>query len=71
MTTERDDLLQELNLIPDLESDEIADEEIGDEVPVVHYDITSYGIDFDVEGLIKRLKSIPLHTSPYDRHLIH
>ena len=40
-----EDLLEETN-------DELSPEE---EAPQLHYDITSYGIDFDVEGLVKRL----------------
>ena len=43
----------EQNELVDLESD--AEIESDDEAPLVHYDITSYGIDFDVEGLVKRI----------------
>lgn len=70
MSTERDDLLKELDLISDIESDEVADDEVSDDVPVVHYDITSYGIDFDVEGLIKRLKREAIVVPDYQRKFV-
>ena len=43
---------------PDILMDEaqIEDEnEIEEVVPNLRYDITSYGVDFDVEGLVRRL----------------
>lgn len=70
MPTERDNLIKELDLIADLESDENQDDDVEDEVPVVHYDITSYGIDFDVEGLIKRLKRNAIVVPDYQRKFV-
>ncbi len=70
MATERDELLEELQLLSDIENDELGDGETSDEVPVVHYDITSYGIDFDVEGLIKRLKRDAIVVPDYQRKFV-
>lgn len=70
MPTERDELIEELGQIPELESDDNVNDETGDEVPVVHYDITSYGIDFDVEGLIKRLKRDAIVVPDYQRKFV-
>lgn len=69
MTDERKELEEELNLLADIESDEVEID--GDEdTPVVHYDITSYGIDFDVEGLIKRLKRNAIVVPDYQRRFV-
>lgn len=70
MPTEREELLEELASLPDLESDDAADESNSDDVPVVHYDITSYGIDFDVEGLVKRLQRENIIIPDYQRKFV-
>lgn len=70
MPTEREELAEELRLISDIEADESLDEDELDEAPVVHYDITSYGIDFDVEGLIKRLKRDAIVVPDYQRKFV-
>lgn len=70
MPTEREELLEELSAISDIESDDSSEDETSDEVPVVHYDITSYGIDFDVEGLIKRLKRDTIVVPDYQRKFV-
>lgn len=67
MPTEREELIEELNSLPDLEADGNDDE---NDVPVVHYDITSYGIDFDVEGLIKRLARNAIVVPDYQRKFV-
>lgn len=70
MPTQREELLEELDAISDIESDDSNEDETADEVPVVHYDITSYGIDFDVEGLIKRLKRNTIVIPDYQRKFV-
>lgn len=69
MPTEREELIEELARISDIESDDSIDEAV-DDVPVVHYDITSYGIDFDVEGLVKRLKRDAIVVPDYQRKFV-
>lgn len=69
MPTEREELIDELFQLESIESDE--DEALEpNEVPVIHYDITSYGIDFDVEGLIKRLKRNAIVVPEYQRKFV-
>lgn len=69
MPTERDELLEELNSLADIEADG-SDDENAEDVPVVHYDITSYGIDFDVEGLMKRLDRNAIVVPEYQRKFV-
>lgn len=54
--------------IIDLESDAEIDNE--DEAPLVHYDITSYGIDFDVEGLVKRIGRGTILVPEFQRNYV-
>jgi hypothetical protein len=56
----------------DVEIEEPVGEELmeGDEAPSVHYDITSYGIDFDVEGLVKRLKRDAILIPEFQRNYV-
>ncbi len=70
MPTKREELVEELNSITDIEADENGEDESEDEAPVVHYDITSYGIDFDVEGLIKRLTRDTIVIPDYQRKFV-
>lgn len=70
MATERDELLQELESLPELEGDEEDNSIDDDETPVVHYDITSYGIDFDVEGLVKRIRRGTIIIPEFQRKFV-
>ena len=72
MTTDREELLEELRQLPELEGDAEDEEDNleGDDVPVVHYDITSYGIDFDVEGLVKRVRRQTIITPDFQRNFV-
>lgn len=69
MATIREELEQELDSLPDLEADS-GDETPEEEVPPVHYDITSYGIDFDVEGLVKRIKRNAIVIPEFQRKFV-
>lgn len=70
MTSIRDELVEELNSLPEMEGD--AEDEIPgeDEAPLVHYDITSYGIDFDVEGLVKRIQRHTIVIPEFQRKFV-
>lgn len=70
MTTERDELLEELASLPELEGEDESDTSDGDEAPYVHYDITSYGIDFDVDGLVKRLRRGAIVIPEFQRKFV-
>jgi len=52
----------EVSVEDDAESDEI--------VPLVSYDITSYGADPDVEGLVRRLKRSEILIPPFQRDYV-
>jgi hypothetical protein len=68
MASEREDLLEELASLPDIEGDENSDEE--DAAPLVHYEITGYGIDYDVEGLVKRLRREAILIPEFQRKFV-
>ncbi|WP_169735653.1 DUF262 domain-containing protein [Microvirgula aerodenitrificans] len=85
MTSTNNDQLEELNSalefegnIPDNEpdvdevEDEDEDEDNGEsgEAPPLHYDITSYGVDFDVEGLVKRIKRRAIIIPDFQRKFV-
>lgn len=70
MTTEREELLEELESLPDLEGEDESDTTNGDEAPFIHYDITSYGIDFDVDGLVKRLRRGAIVIPEFQRKFV-
>lgn len=56
LPTQTDNAAQMSDAIePDLPDDVMDDAESDDEVSVERYDITSFGADYDVEGLVKRL----------------
>ena len=38
--------------------------------PLVRYDITSYGIDYDVEGIVRRLQRGEIFMPPYQRSFV-
>ncbi len=49
----------------------VEDEAIEiEEAPIARYDITSYGIDFDVEGLVKRIKRGDIFIPPFQRSFV-
>lgn len=70
MPSTRDELLEELNSLPDLEGDASDDASDEDEAPALHYDITSYGIDFDVEGLVKRIGRQTIVVPEFQRKFV-
>jgi uncharacterized protein with ParB-like and HNH nuclease domain len=51
---------------------EVIDEAASDDstVPPVQYDITSYGADYDVEGLVKRLNRGDILIPPFQRNYV-
>ena len=53
----RADLVADENVHDDTETDDIA----GEVAQSVRYRITSYGADFDVEGLVRRLNAARHH----------
>ena len=36
-------------------------------VPVIRYDITSFGADYDVDGLVRRMKRKEIYAPPFQR----
>ena len=51
--------------------DEVLDETESDSsVPVEKYAISSFGIDFDVEGLVRRLRKGDIYVPPFQRNFI-
>ncbi|MDO6773726.1 DUF262 domain-containing protein [Shewanella sp. 3_MG-2023] len=56
------ELDEELNI-----EDEAVEEE---EEAITRYDITSYGIDFDVEGLVKRVNRGDIFIPPFQRNFV-
>ena len=50
------------------EEEDVVDETVGDElVPEVSFDVTSYGSDPDVEGLVRRMKRSEILIPPFQR----
>lgn len=70
MPSIRDELIDELNTLPELEGDAPDETPEGEEAPPVHYDITSYGIDFDVEGLVKRIRRQAIIVPEFQRRFV-
>lgn len=65
--------LEDLEGVPssgndDTETDDASDEETAS--PPVRYDVSSYGWDSDVEGLVKRLKSDDIRVPRFQRGLV-
>lgn len=53
------------------ELENVEDEAIEiEEEPITRYDITSYGVDFDVEGLVKRIKRGDIFVPPFQRNFV-
>jgi len=62
-------------IVDDLQENEdkqVIDESLEDEsiVPPVQYDITSFGADYDVEGLVKRLDRGDILIPPFQRNYV-
>ncbi|HQQ35211.1 MAG TPA: DUF262 domain-containing protein [Rugosibacter sp.] len=70
MSSIRDELIDELNSFPELEGDAPDDLPEEGEPPPLHYDITSYGIDFDVEGLVKRIRRNAILIPDFQRKFV-
>ena len=62
----RDALVADENVYDDTETDDVA----GDVVKSVRYRITSYGIDFDVAGLVRRLDQGSVFVPPFQREFV-
>lgn len=64
--------LEELqNGLPPIEDAEVEDEAVQDDtVASVRYDITSFGIDFDVEGIVRRLRRGEIFIPEFQRNFI-
>jgi len=49
-------------------SDQVIDESENDSsVPVIRYDITSFGADYDVDGIVRRMKRKEIYAPPFQR----
>ncbi len=54
-----------------LDEDEVEDEAEKDEtVRPVQYEITSFGADYDAEGLVKRLQRGDIYIPPFQRSFV-
>ena len=62
----REALVADENVYDDTETDDVA----GEVVKSVRYRITSYGIDFDVAGLVRRLDQGSVFVPPFQREFI-
>ena len=54
----------------DVDNNIIDDSENDDSAPQVRYDITSYGVDFDVEGIVRRLDDGDIVIPKWQRSFI-
>lgn len=66
MTGRVEELKSELQDLENIEDDSDVDDS---EAPT-RYDITSYGIDFDVEGLVKRFSRGDIFIPPFQRNFV-
>ncbi len=55
---------------PDTDDDVFDETESDTSVPVEKYAISSFGIDFDVEGLVRRLRKGDIYVPPFQRNFI-
>jgi len=46
------------------------DDVSGDDIAPAHYDVTSYGIDFDVDGLVKRIRKGSVYIPEFQRKFV-
>jgi len=59
---------KKLNLFDEPAADNVIDEAANDStVPVIRYDITSFGADYDVDGLVRRMNSKVIFAPPFQR----
>jgi hypothetical protein len=66
--TSVDDRFREI-IVPD--DEDIEDEsDLDESVVPVGYDITSFGIDFDIEGICRRLRRDEIYIPPFQRSFI-
>jgi hypothetical protein len=61
------DAAEQINENEEFVEDAIDDKDI---VPQIQYDITSYGADYDVEGLVKRLDRGDILIPPFQRNYV-
>ena len=55
-------------VFPEIVRDDVIDEAENDStVPVILYDITSFGADYDVDGLVRRMKRKEIYAPPFQR----
>jgi uncharacterized protein with ParB-like and HNH nuclease domain len=55
-------------VFPQIVPDDVIDEAENDStVPVIVYDITCFGADYDVDGLVKRMKRKEIYAPPFQR----
>lgn len=66
MSKYTEELRSELEELENVE-DEATEIEVE---PITRYDITSYGIDFDIEGLVKRIKRGDIFVPPFQRNFV-
>lgn len=60
-----------MNTKPDVENDDVLDEAAADTaVAVEKYAISSFGIDFDVEGLVRRLRKGDIYVPDFQRNFV-
>ncbi len=58
------------NQKPDPDDNVLDDTESDTSVAVEQYAISSFGIDFDVEGLVRRLRKDDIYVPPFQRNFI-
>lgn len=58
------------NVAPEAELPVIDDTESDDTVALVQYEITSFGADYDAEGLVKRLQREDIFIPPFQRDFV-
>ena len=57
--------------LPDSDDLQVVDDtDRDDTIPLVQYDITSYGADFDTEGLVNRLRRGDIYIPPFQRNFV-
>ena len=62
--------MTELDVLEE-EIDEVLDEAVTEEeVAPVHYSITSYGVDFDVDGIVRRMKNGDIAIPSFQRSFV-
>ncbi|MGB7761509.1 MAG: DUF262 domain-containing protein [Bryobacteraceae bacterium] len=61
----------EPDYVEDYSADDVQDDADADAaVPAVRYEISSYGIDFDVKGLVERLKQEKVYVPEFQRSFV-